>query len=330
MAIKTYTKNVEKKLSTNFSSTEFDCHGSGCCSTTQIDEKLVEYVQKIRDHFGKPVTVSSGYRCATHNKNIGGATGSKHSKGQAADIYIDGVKPAEIAKYAESLGILGIGLYETDKDGHFVHVDTRTSKSFWYGQNEAYRSTFGGAAIVEEPKTETKPKKETYRVRKSWKDAKSQLGAYTVLANAKKTCDKAGEGYFVFNSAGEAIYPEATVKEPATPTIDTSKINTNPIDDKTMWNFFKSKGLNDFGIAGLMGNLYAESGLKPTNLQNSYEKSLGMSDAEYTAAVDSGAYTNFANDSAGYGLAQWTFWSLKQELLTYVKNKNASIGDGNI
>ena len=116
MAIKTYSKGKATQLSTNFKSTEFDCHGNGCCTQTQIDDKLIEYVQKIRDHFGKSVNVSSGYRCATHNKNIGGATGSRHSKGQAADIYISGVAPAEIAKYAESIGILGIGLYETDKD----------------------------------------------------------------------------------------------------------------------------------------------------------------------------------------------------------------------
>ena len=43
----------------------------------------------------------------------------------------------EIAKYAESIGVLGIGLYETDKDGHFVHIDTRTKKSFWYGHKRA-------------------------------------------------------------------------------------------------------------------------------------------------------------------------------------------------
>ena len=98
MAVKTYKKKAISKLSTNFKSTEFDCHGSGCCSETLIDEQLVEYLQDIRDHFGKPVTVTSAYRCATHNKNVGGATGSRHMKGQAADIYIDGVKPAEIAK----------------------------------------------------------------------------------------------------------------------------------------------------------------------------------------------------------------------------------------
>ena len=144
MAIKTYTKGKKTKLSTNFQSTEFDCHGKNCCSSTLIDEKLVDYLQSIRDYFGKPVNISSAYRCAVHNKNVGGATSSRHKSGEAADIYINGVAPAEIAKYAESIGILGIGLYETDKDGHFVHIDTRTKKAFWYGQSQAYRSTFGG------------------------------------------------------------------------------------------------------------------------------------------------------------------------------------------
>ena len=219
MAIKTYAKGSNTKLSANFNSSEFDCHGSGCCSSTLVDDKLVTYLQQIREHFGKPVNISSGYRCAIHNKNIGGATNSRHSKGQAADIYINGVAPAEIAKYAESMGILGIGLYETNSDGFFVHVDTRETKSFWYGQKEASRTTFGGT---------------------------------TVATNNK---------------------------------IDTSAVKDTAADPKVIWDYFKAKGLNDFGIAGLMGNLYAESGLKPTNLQNTYEKKLGYTDAEYTAAV---------------------------------------------
>ena len=261
MAIKTYAKGSNTKLSTNFNSSEFDCHGSGCCSSTLVDDKLVTYLQQIREHFGKPVNISSGYRCATHNKNIGGATKSRHSKGQAADIYISGVTPAEIAKYAESIGILGIGLYETSSDGFFVHVDTRETKSFWYGQKEASRTTFGGT---------------------------------TVATNNK---------------------------------IDTSAVKDTAADPKVIWDYFKAKGLNDFGIAGLMGNLYAESGLKPTNLQNTYEKKLGYTDAEYTAAVDQGKYTNFVKDSAGYGLAQWTYWSRKQNLLDFAQSKNKSIGD---
>lgn len=144
MAINTYKKGSTEKLSTNFTVKEYCCKGNGCCSTVKIDDKLADYLQKIRSHFGAPVTINSGYRCSTHNKAVGGASSSYHTKGMAADIAVKGVKPAEVAKYAESIGVLGIGLYETDKDGYFVHIDTRTNKSFWYGQAQAYRSTFGG------------------------------------------------------------------------------------------------------------------------------------------------------------------------------------------
>lgn len=505
MAIKSYKKGIATKLSTNFNSTEFDCHGSGCCAATLVDEKLVEYLQKIRTHFGKPVTISSGYRCPVHNKNVGGVTGSRHAKGQAADIYIKGVTPAEIAKYAESIGILGIGLYETDSDGHFVHIDTREYKSFWYGQKQAKRTTFGGAIKEEKEdnstplysnsplatytnisKNKTSPrnhaidtitihcivgqwtakqgcdyfattdrqcsanyvvgkdgsiglsvdekdrswcsssssndnraitievasdtthpyavtdaaykalielvadickrnnikelkwkgdksligqidkqnmtvhrwfankacpgdylynrhgdiadqvnaklgvnKKEEapvvttlYRIRTSWDNAKSQIGAYKSLTNAKAACDKAGLKYFVFDEEGVIVYPEAN-----TAILDTSHINTSAADPEKIWNFFKEKGLNDFGVAGLMGNLYAESGLRPTNLQNSFEKKLDLTDAEYTIAVDANIYTNFIHDGAGYGLAQWTYWSLKEDMLEYFQERSKSIGD---
>jgi len=141
-----FTKGQSVKVSEHFVSTEFDCHGRGCCSQTVVNEKLIEYLEKIRNHFNAPITITSPYRCPTHNSRIGGATGSRHSKGDAADIVVKGVAPREVAKYAESIGIMGIGLYETSSDGHFVHIDTREKKSFWYGQKEAYRSTFGGSA----------------------------------------------------------------------------------------------------------------------------------------------------------------------------------------
>lgn len=99
------------------------------------------------------------------------------------------------------------------------------------------------------------------------------------------------------------------------------------MNEKRIWDYLLGKIGNPFGAAGLMGNLYAESGLRPDNLQNTYEKKLGMSDASYTAAVDNGSYTNFIKDSAGYGLAQWTYWSRKQNLLDFAKERGASIGD---
>lgn len=146
MGVKTYQENSKTQLSKNFNSYEFRCGlGRSCaCSTILIDDKLVEYVQKIRDHFGKPITITSAYRCPSYNRSIGSGTGSYHTKGMAADIVVSGVTPREVAKYAESIGILGIGLYETSSDGHFVHIDTRTYKSFWYGQACSPRTTFGG------------------------------------------------------------------------------------------------------------------------------------------------------------------------------------------
>lgn len=154
MAIKRYDKSKNIRLSKNFMLSEFACKGSSCCTAVMLDSKLVEYIQKIRDHFNKPVTINSGYRCPAHNKRVGGATGSYHVKGMAADISVKDTPPREVAKYAESIGIKGIGLYETDEDGWFVHIDTRTTKSFWYGQAQVYRSTFGGATTTKANKGE--------------------------------------------------------------------------------------------------------------------------------------------------------------------------------
>lgn len=97
--------------------------------------------------------------------------------------------------------------------------------------------------------------------------------------------------------------------------------------DEVIWNFFKGKGLNDFAVAGIMGNLEAESGLRSNNLQNGYEQLLNHTDASYTKAVDNGSYKNFVKDKAGYGLAQWTYYTRKQSLLDYAKSVGKSIGD---
>ena len=140
MAIRIFKKGDSAKLSANFRAREFDCNGVDCCKETKVDEKLVEYLQQIRDHFGKPVYLT-GYRCRTHNaRTPNAADNSYHIYGQAADFHIDGVAPLEIAKYAESIGVKGIGLYDT-----FVHIDTRQSKSFWYSHGQQRRTTFGGA-----------------------------------------------------------------------------------------------------------------------------------------------------------------------------------------
>lgn len=206
MAVKTYKKGSTAKLSTNFAVNEFACNGSGCCSEVLIDSELVNILQKIRTHFGKKVTLSSAYRCPTHNKRSKGTTGSQHTKGKAADITVEGVKPAEVAKYAESIGVKGIGLYETAKDGFFVHVDTRTTKSFWYGQAQAKRTTFGGAPATTAKKPASKYSVGDYEITASLLNVRTgpgknyaakrfvQLSA-DARAKVKKLAGYAADGY---------------------------------------------------------------------------------------------------------------------------------------
>ena len=96
-----------------------------------------------------------------------------------------------------------------------------------------------------------------------------------------------------------------------------------------IWNYLIKSGMTKAGAAGTMGNLEAESGLVPCIYQTSYKAKLGnISNQEYCNRVNKGTYTakSFIHDSVGFGLAQWTFWSLKQELLETCKGK---IGDLN-
>ena len=154
MGVKTYQENDKVQLSEHFNSYEFRCGLGRPCACTTI---LVEFLEQIRQHFGQPITITSAYRCENYNRSIGGAAGSRHSKGQAADIVVKGVSPREVAKYAESIGVLGIGLYETASDGYFTHIDTRDYKSFWYGQSQAKRTTFGGSKPITTVPTPSKP-----------------------------------------------------------------------------------------------------------------------------------------------------------------------------
>ena len=123
------------------------------------------------------------------------------------------------------------------------------------------------------------------------------------------------------------IAPAQKVEEKPN-TAASSLINNEETDrEKAIWTFLSGKGLNANAVAGLMGNLYAESALRPNNLQNSFENKLGMSDKGYTTAVNNGSYKNFINDGAGYGIAQWTWHTRKQNLLNFAKAQGKSIDD---
>lgn len=341
MAVITYKKSNRIQLSKNFNSYEFRCGlGRPCaCQITLIDEALVDILQRIHDHWpGHALHITSGYRCPVYNRSVGGATGSYHSKGMAADITVDGVVPREVAKYAESIGVLGIGLYETQADGFFVHVDTRTYKSFWYGQKQAPRTTFGGQkSEITSGNTNTQPSGNsangeasgrTYTVVRG--DTLAKIAAKYPGVTYKMIADVNGiKAPYVIQIGQKLTIPATGNKTSAAESAKPSEYATADYDGSPefLWKFFASKLCNAYGVAGLLGNLNAESNLIAANLEVSKRTRLGYTSMGYTEAVDSGAYKSFATDWAGYGLAQWTDSTRKKNLLAYARQKSASIGN---
>ena len=140
MSVQTYSlsRQGNQNLSTNFKVREFKCNDGS--DTILIDSTLVQVLQKVRDHFKKPITINSAYRTTSYNVKVGGSPNSQHCKGTAADIVVQGVDPLKVALYVKSLpeysGKGGIGYYSrADILGGFTHVDTRASKSRWISKS---------------------------------------------------------------------------------------------------------------------------------------------------------------------------------------------------
>lgn len=124
----------------NFKLREFRCKDGS--DEILIDSILVRILQNVRSHFGKPVSITSAYRTASHNKSVSGATSSYHVEGMAADFTVSGISNRTVAQYMENIGINGIGLY--DYTGGFVHVDTRARKYYW--QQDKRNSKYYGVS----------------------------------------------------------------------------------------------------------------------------------------------------------------------------------------
>lgn len=109
------------RLSPHFVRAEFACK-CGCGFDT-VDPQTLEILEAVRTHFNAPVTITSGCRCPTHNRRVGGATSSQHILGRAADIQVQGVAPDEVYDWiAEHFPRASLGCYAT-----FTHVDTRSN-----------------------------------------------------------------------------------------------------------------------------------------------------------------------------------------------------------
>lgn len=129
MRVKTYyvSKVGDVKISKNFRVKEFQCKDG--TDKVLIDDDLVYKLQLIRDHFDKPLIITSGYRTPSYNAKVGGSPTSKHVKGMACDIRVNGIDPVLVGMYAESIDSGGIGVYSYVNG--FTHIDTRTTPYRW-------------------------------------------------------------------------------------------------------------------------------------------------------------------------------------------------------
>lgn len=118
----------DKAVSKNFKVKEFRCKDGSDKILIDVDF-VKDKLQKIRDHFGEPVTINSAYRTPGYNAKVKGAKASYHLQGRAFDIVVEGHTPQEVAGYAQTIGILGIIQYNG-----FVHVDSRTTR-YWARDN---------------------------------------------------------------------------------------------------------------------------------------------------------------------------------------------------
>lgn len=139
MAVNTYKNTDSTKLSAHFNAQEFKCK-CGDTHDTLISSELIDKLEQLHTalHCSK-IIVTSGYRCPTHDKNVGGTSTGQHTKGNAADICCyaqDGsiISSKLVCCKAQDIGFTGIA--NIDSSYQYTHVDVRTSGK-WYG-DEVY------------------------------------------------------------------------------------------------------------------------------------------------------------------------------------------------
>lgn len=131
--IKTYHHGDNSQLSTHFKASEFQCKcGKG--HDFQIDDELISKLEAIFDALDcSSITISSGFRCAAHDKSVGGSGTGQHTLGRAADFCCFDAAGKAIVSYrvccaAQDSGLRGIARI----NDAYTHCDTRTG-GIWYG-----------------------------------------------------------------------------------------------------------------------------------------------------------------------------------------------------
>jgi len=115
------------KISEHFTRAEFSCKCN--CGFNTVDAGLIDLLEEVRNHFDKPVVITSGCRCPEYNERVGGSAGSQHKLGRAADIIVADTDPEHVYAFLDFINKDGgVGNYST-----FTHCDSRSGKARWEG-----------------------------------------------------------------------------------------------------------------------------------------------------------------------------------------------------
>ena len=114
----------EERISRNFKRSELSCP---CCDRCNMNLAFMDRLQVLRDLYGKPITIVSGYRCPVHNRAVKGSPKSDHLRGEAVDIRVNDKTSKELYRLRElafKLEFNGIGLGRNQ-----LHIGIRPGES---------------------------------------------------------------------------------------------------------------------------------------------------------------------------------------------------------
>lgn len=281
---------------------------------SKLTNEIVDFGDKkhyVRDH--APTKITLHHMAVVNADPVSVAKGHRDSNRQASANYYIGSDGKIVGAVSEEFGAWTSSSKTNDKQAITVEISNSKGRPNWEISDKAYAAVIALCADI------------CMRYGITPHYTGNSDGTLTLHCMFAKTACPGG----YLKTLHETGQVELNIKQSMAPQPTPQPTPSQDID-KTIWDYLMAQIGNACGVAGLMGNIQAESGLKPNNLENSKERASGFTDATYTQAVDNGTYTSFAGDAFGYGLCQWTSSGRKSALLSLKQSKGCSIADVNL
>lgn len=111
-----------------FQPSEFACKCGFCGGRSEMDLGTVARLDRLRERFGRPIAITSGFRCERHPKEAKKAEPGAHSMGRAVDVPCSGTDAFRLIELAMELGFTGFGISQRADQPRFVHIDDAPSR----------------------------------------------------------------------------------------------------------------------------------------------------------------------------------------------------------